>query len=605
MMELIRGADSKIPEDQKVGPFSSSEVSSKVKEWMNFIVGTNNEGSGALGVSDDRLIIELYSTRKINLDLIDLPGIVAGQIKGEAADIVEKTRNLTEQYVKQPHTLIVLVASNRAERIRNSQAFEMVQRYNKMTQTVGVLTMIDRCADTRRVDDPYWELKERLEGRSDDLPELGGGYVALKNRDTMDTSGVSLLASNVEEAEWFNEHMPGESRQSRSCLGIDNLLSRLLSMLGTYTEETWAKMEKTRLINDRGRVCGELKNMGQVYTDGLDNLLNSISVTVWPQSEDMLKHDVIKTELTKAIEALRADKSIARLFRTESQPPRSSFAHRQQVDVDVTCASDPIAFYRAKGTFIRAVNDVVQNCLEKLVCLPIENILEDIFKPNELPLLLDRFYRLRRGLEHIFKQWAADVSNAIRSKFDLWLSLDEIYEPRVSLRSSPSRYMQLFLTIDGKNAPSFHSRLEDLIMTELAVNPLHTMFGDIVKLGKDLHVWWENESTTFEAHESDDEQHNDAFASSHNKQSPLCKEKSSFSKQRLRLCGEFAALNVMIDTLDGAFPLATTTQSFEKHTSPPRALGKQNHSGGGFSIGSSSPQAKKAGRRIVSAIRPK
>ena len=67
MMELIRGTSSKMPVDAKEGPFSPSEVASKVKEWMLSIVATNNEGSGALGVSDDRLIIELYSTRNLGM----------------------------------------------------------------------------------------------------------------------------------------------------------------------------------------------------------------------------------------------------------------------------------------------------------------------------------------------------------------------------------------------------------------------------------------------------------------------------------------------------------------------------------------------------------
>ena len=67
LMHLIRGPDSTLPDDLNNGPFSAADVAPKVKEWMFSIVESNSQDSGQpVGVTDDRLVIELYSTRKIS-----------------------------------------------------------------------------------------------------------------------------------------------------------------------------------------------------------------------------------------------------------------------------------------------------------------------------------------------------------------------------------------------------------------------------------------------------------------------------------------------------------------------------------------------------------
>lgn len=67
LMHLIRGPNSKLSDDVNNGPFSAADVATKVKEWMFSIVEGNGQDSGhPVGVTDDRLVIELYSTRKIS-----------------------------------------------------------------------------------------------------------------------------------------------------------------------------------------------------------------------------------------------------------------------------------------------------------------------------------------------------------------------------------------------------------------------------------------------------------------------------------------------------------------------------------------------------------
>ena len=386
------------------------------------------------------------------MDLIDLPGIVAGRTEGEPDDIVEKTRYLTEHYIQQPHTLIVLVVSNRAERIRNSQAFELVQRCEKQKYTVGVLTMVDRCADTRRPHDPFWELKERLNGTSSDLPELGGGYVALKNRDTMisaeNPKASTIHAAHEEELHWFNAHLPELLTESRACAGLDNLLSKLLTLLHTYTEETWSSMEHDRLVREHDRVVNEKLSLGEVLaSDNLDILLDSISKRGNEFAEDLGSFAVIDKKMEEVVNSLRRE-----AFDCKSRgsiSPKKWFKAPTAPSSWLGYAQNQESFYRDKASFYLAITSAAQNSLEELIKAPVERILDEIFSPNQLPLVLDRFNQLRTGVLYICREWVQELSTTINNKLLYWLSVDQVFSKNrgcpCSLLENPSHYLTTLL----------------------------------------------------------------------------------------------------------------------------------------------------------------
>jgi hypothetical protein len=101
-MSIIPALNSTLPLIPEV-IFPPHEATSKVKEWMDkftkqgyflfiflyylmlLLLSIRNifAGNGSLsGILKDVLVIELNSTRKLNLDLIDLPGIVGASLVG-------------------------------------------------------------------------------------------------------------------------------------------------------------------------------------------------------------------------------------------------------------------------------------------------------------------------------------------------------------------------------------------------------------------------------------------------------------------------------------------------------------------------------------------
>ena len=96
-MNLLRSENSRIPEEPASPYMHPNEVEDKVRQWMETVVSLNNDT--VTGVTNDRLLIKLFSSRKLNLDLIDLPGIVAGSIRDEPSDMMDRTRNIAGSYL--------------------------------------------------------------------------------------------------------------------------------------------------------------------------------------------------------------------------------------------------------------------------------------------------------------------------------------------------------------------------------------------------------------------------------------------------------------------------------------------------------------------------
>ena len=276
-MNLLRSENSRIPEEPASPYMHPNEVEDKVRQWMETVVYLNNDT--VTGVTNDRLLIKLFSSRKLNLDLIDLPGIVAGSIRDEPSDMMDRTRNIAGSYLddlNNPHTFVIAVVSATETRIRNSQAMELVQRYNKANMTIGVLTMADLAGDPRSDSNPYEILKGRLDGNADDLPSIDLGYFALKNRDTSVTENMlDLVEVNEEEKRWFEQNLPDHTNQC----GIDSLVAQLVHMLEKYTLKKWVRAERERLLTLREEVSSELLNLGNFFPskEGVIDMLNALT----------------------------------------------------------------------------------------------------------------------------------------------------------------------------------------------------------------------------------------------------------------------------------------------------------------------------------------
>ena len=181
---------------------------------------------------------------RADLKLLDLPGVVGGSVEGEPTDMDMRTRRLVSKYLSCPDTLVLIVAEATASSVRNSSAFALVSEANKAGKSLGVLTKADGC-----IGPSLSRLKERLAGRSKDLPQLGHGYVSLVNRDSTDGQHLTIAQAEAVEGEWFEKHL-AEHKKSH---GGDVLVQKLVDMLVSYVKDCWADKALATLRAERGK----------------------------------------------------------------------------------------------------------------------------------------------------------------------------------------------------------------------------------------------------------------------------------------------------------------------------------------------------------------
>ena len=112
---------------------TEADAASAVGKLMSEVVPPGH------GVIDEQLTIEVRKPSVPTLDLVDLPGIVAASIEGEPADMMSRTRALSERYLRDHSTIVVAVVPANITRVRDSQAIQLVQAAKKEEVTLGVL----------------------------------------------------------------------------------------------------------------------------------------------------------------------------------------------------------------------------------------------------------------------------------------------------------------------------------------------------------------------------------------------------------------------------------------------------------------------------------
>lgn len=244
-------------------------VGDTVKKLMNDAVCELN--GGPFGIVGEELVIEMRKPNVPTIDLIDLPGIVAASLPDEPGDMMKQTRDLVERYVKDPNTLVVAVVPATIKRVRDAQAMQIVQAHNAQNRTIGVLTMADLVHDSYG-NDPRWELRERLNGVSQDLVQLPAGYIAVKSRDMREN--LTIAEAAVQELEWFAANLPEFDRTER--VSSMALIRQLDQFYTAHIRAKWVPEALKGLNHQAAAILNEASVLGPDPQElGIEGILNA------------------------------------------------------------------------------------------------------------------------------------------------------------------------------------------------------------------------------------------------------------------------------------------------------------------------------------------
>ncbi|GMF40969.1 unnamed protein product [Phytophthora fragariaefolia] len=209
---------------------SRQQAAQLVRRWTQQLDPTQLRG-----VVEHELQVCVQSPHVPDLDVVELPGVVAGRRVDEPDDMMQRSRALAAK-------------------------FQLVQQFHLTDRTVGVLAMADRAVDDSDPDGPLAQLKRRRDGTSSDLVFLTQGYVAVMNRDSRAKTELTLEEAKVEETEWMQENLPGYIARGLASSAV--LAAKLEHMLAEHVRKFWAPQTNARIEKERERAVKELAGLG-------------------------------------------------------------------------------------------------------------------------------------------------------------------------------------------------------------------------------------------------------------------------------------------------------------------------------------------------------
>ena len=260
---------------------------SKLTEALLLARGTN-----ATFEAEHSIVIDLVAPNVPDLTVIDLPGIVRTQVSGQTGDVMKEVDHLLERYLKQERTIIpnpnpnpnpnTNPNTNPNPNLANPNLLEcylkqertiilcvipsnvdiatvdILERAHKVdpdgVRTIGVLTKPDTIGEGNEE-----EVLQVVQGLRKPLKL---GYLMVKNRSQKQIDdGIMLMDARNQEMSFFRTHQHF-STVNASYFGVENLMSRLTSVLVARIQEGLPSMRK-EISTLKEKTVGELNEMGE------------------------------------------------------------------------------------------------------------------------------------------------------------------------------------------------------------------------------------------------------------------------------------------------------------------------------------------------------
>jgi len=217
----------------------------------NITTITNTFIGDEYGISNKEIIIKLNSKNIPNLNLIDLPGLIA--INKTEVDTKSQIRNLVKEYILKPNIIILGIFPARLD-LETDYGLELIKECDpNFERTIGCLTKIDLLQNEN--------MSDYLTNNISDNLKLKYGYFAIKN--------------TGDETSYFKTH-PVYSKMCEEQLGITYLTKRLNKILIDKVSIILPSIldninEKLEEINTKLIAYGE-----DIISDDKDYMLNTI-----------------------------------------------------------------------------------------------------------------------------------------------------------------------------------------------------------------------------------------------------------------------------------------------------------------------------------------
>ncbi|KAI8907915.1 P-loop containing nucleoside triphosphate hydrolase protein [Gorgonomyces haynaldii] len=195
-----------------------ADLEQEIKTRTTVMLSQHN--GHAKGVMSKEFRIQVHANDVTNMELMDLPGLVSvATLSGEPENLPTATREITESYVKDPNTMVLMIVPGN-ERSRNSLISTIIQQLGAEHRTIGVLTKCDLLVERE-----YETLLKKMRGDPTYSLPLQLGYVALNSGDNRAISFDNVI--HQEQA--FFKHFFDTLNTNPHTVGIESLVKVISS----------------------------------------------------------------------------------------------------------------------------------------------------------------------------------------------------------------------------------------------------------------------------------------------------------------------------------------------------------------------------------------
>lgn len=282
-----------------------SMVNAEITNETNRVAGRNKL------ISDEPIIIKIYSTNLVDLTLVDLPGLVKVPIGGQPDNIDTIVKKIVMDFISNPNAIILAISPANID-IANSDSLKIAREVDPyFSRTLGVISKLDLVENPGDV----------IEILNNKVYPLKYGYIGVTCRNSKDNfnnkSIEAAIKDEEEQYELINEYKP-----VLSSLGIKKLTKRLSEVL-TQKIKIAIPSIKESLSDTIYKKENELKALGgELLVDSDDITINSFLLsTVFKFTSEykkLIDGSIVNPNLNKCyIGAAKINKIFTQNFKNE------------------------------------------------------------------------------------------------------------------------------------------------------------------------------------------------------------------------------------------------------------------------------------------------
>lgn len=231
-LELIHVDETEVPGNKREWAVFPGDPPDYPKNFTNFHdvcneieYQTETKAEGKT-ISEEPIILKVFSPDVCTLTLIDLPGLTEVAVQNQPEDIPEQIERLVMKYITPPRSIILAVHPANVD-AATCVALKIAKRVDpRGDRTVAVITKLDRVQSSPE------NVLPLLTGKLYDQPLLG--IVGIYNRTPMDQSDFTNKQAKEREVKFLNSHFPSEVASAN---GVDYLASKLSKILINHIVE--------------------------------------------------------------------------------------------------------------------------------------------------------------------------------------------------------------------------------------------------------------------------------------------------------------------------------------------------------------------------------